>query len=176
MTLPVPVQRTWTVGDIVTAAEMNANVRDAVNFLANMPMAVLYQNTGQAVAGGTTPVILSWDTEIIDSYGGHSNTVNNARYTAQVAGYHAVFGTAYFPNNSTGYRRLDIYVNGASYTPQWQDELIANSGGGTAAQVLGIVYLGVGDYVQLMATQTSGGSQTLPGGGSASMSLWWMHT
>lgn len=174
MVLPAPTQDTFTVGEILTAALMNKNVRDAVDFLQSPPFAVLWQNTAQSIPNNNaTPI--NFDSEIIDSYGGHSNTTNPAQYKPQVPGYYFILGAGWFSANATGYRRLDLYVNGVTVTPQWQTTESAFSTG-AGMQVCGFQYMNVGDYLQLQGTQNSGGALSTPGGGACSLSLWLMHS
>ena len=52
--MPIPVQRTWVVGEFPTAAMLNANIRDAVNFLLNPPAALVYNG---AIAIPTAPTV-----------------------------------------------------------------------------------------------------------------------
>ena len=174
MVLAAPTQDTFTVGEILTAALMNKNVRDAVDFLQSPPFAVLYQNNSQSIPNGAETSI-SFDSEIADPYGGHSNTSNNGRYTCQLAGYYFMIGAIWYASNTTGYRRGDLYVNSNSLTPQWQVSAEAPTTG-CGIQVNGMQYLNVGDYVNLMAYQNSGGALSTPGGGACSLALWLMHS
>lgn len=174
MTLPVPSQRTWSVGDVVTAAMMNANVRDAVNFLAAPPLFVGYQTAAQSI-GANTWTAITLDTTQYDGYSGHSNTVNNSRYTAQVAGWYFVFGMAALAAG-TGTRYAAIYRNGIAIDP------FPASSMGAAPSVnleyaLGLMDLAVGDYVDLRAYTTAAVSTSVaPGGQLSMMGAWWVHS
>jgi hypothetical protein len=174
MVLAVPTQDTFTVGEVLTAALMNKNVRDAVNFLANPPAAVLYSAASQSIPNATE-TSLNFDSEVLDTYNGHNVATNNSRYTAQVAGWYFVIGACWFNNNGTGYRRVDLYVNGAGLTANAQATMNASSGVGSGMQVMGLVHLNVGDYVEVYGLQNSGAALGTPGAGALSMSLWWVH-
>jgi len=159
--LPVPVLRTFQSGEVETGAYFNA-FRDAVNFVINKPMAFLYQSAGQSVANNTNTAI-TLDATREDTYGGHSNTTNNSRYTAQVAGTYGIIGHVSWPVNATGVRALELYKNGTVYTS-------GNQGGPapvtnwTAQETRITMPLAAGDYVEMFAQQASGGALTLNSG------------
>lgn len=173
MTLPVPSQRTWAVGDIVTAAEMNANVRDAVNFLANPPVFLGKQTVGQAIATSTN-VNVTLDTEVVDTYSGHSTTTNTDRYTAQVAGYYLCIGSINYPTNATGRRANQFEVNG---TVVQTAEVAVNPNAGTGDLNVALLFLNVGDWVGMVAFQSSGASLTLTTSSPTQsfMACLWVH-
>lgn len=174
MVLPVPVEATRSVGDILTASEWNTAVRDAVNFLTGPPLFVGYQTTIQSVASGTyTPVNI--DTSVVDTYSGHSNVTNNSRYTSQLAGYYLVIGQVAIAPNATGNRAPTLAIGGVAVTIGSQQ--LPNSGAGTNSviQVSGIWQLGAGAYIEVWAYQGSGGSlntvTTL-----SSLQAYWLHS
>ena len=175
MTLPVPSQRTWSVGDVVTAAMMNANVRDAVNFLAAPPLAILTQANAQSIpATAWTPISL--DTSVADTYSGHSNTVNNSRYTSQVGNFYFVLGMVAYASNATGDRFASIYVNGVPADQGPASSQNAVSGYQTLSYAFGLIYLPAASYVELRAyTSTAVSTQTTTGQRSM-MAAWWVHS
>jgi len=171
VTLPIPSEMTATVGQILTAAQWNSNVRDGINYLLNPPIFLGYQATGQAFTSGVfTSAAL--DTEIIDTYNGHSTTTNNSRYTAQVAGWYLGLGQFAFPSNTTGARASRFTVNGASPTPLNEKEISPNSGGQHLDQTLGLFFLNVGDYLELQPWQNSGSTLTALAGDTWMAALW----
>lgn len=176
--LPVPNPRTYTAGEFVTAGELNA-IRDAINFLANVPMAILYQTTAQSVLNGTFSAV-ALDTTTVDTYSGHSNATNNTRYTAQVPGTYGLPGQAAFSANGTGVRAATFYKNGSQIEGATiaVAQAVTTSGSNSIVTCWAEVFLNVGDYVELMAYQTSGvGLNTASGGAGqrSGMSPFWMH-
>jgi hypothetical protein len=162
------------VGDIVTAAEMNANVRDAVGFLESPPVFFGYQNVSQSIANNT-PVPVTFDSESVDTYNGHSTLSTTSRYTAQVAGWYDVVGTISYPLNATGVREVLLAVNGTALTP-YRAELPAGAQP-LVFQLAQMVFLNVYDYVETWALQTSGGALSLGVGSTASgMTVEWRHS
>ncbi|MGA5819737.1 hypothetical protein ACPC54_17990 [Kitasatospora sp. NPDC094028] len=172
--LAVPTPASVVPGGYITAALWNAGVYNATTFLLGRPMADLYQTTSQSVANVTIAPI-AFDSTTVDTYGGHSNTVNNSRYTAQQPGWYWVYGAALFNNNSAGFRSAIINKNGVGVNGTFA--AIAPSAYYGSAVVCGLVQMAVGDYVELGGYQNSGGAlATATGGGQCSaMKVWWMH-
>lgn len=175
MTLPVPNQQTWSPSELVTAAMMNSNVRDAVNFLANPPLFTGYQSVAQTLTNGATTAILL-DSEVADTYNGHSTSTNTDRYVAQVAGYYLGYGATYFAANATGQRIGLILKNGSAFgiPVAMRTTVDAASAGATEVPASGVVYLNAGDYMQLGGIQTSGGNLNTNANGSY-FYVFWMH-
>jgi len=126
----------------------------------------VYKTTFQSVANGTQTT-MTFDAEFWDSDGFHSNTTNNSRLTipSGLTGYYQVHGRINFGSNATGARYAILGVNGTSsgnydaYTVYQ-----AVNGAETMIEVNSIIPLSAGDYVQLFAIQTSGGSLDSLGG------------
>lgn len=170
--LPVPNPRTAVAGEFETAAFMNM-FRDAVNFLANKPLAVLYQASAQSFASSSGAAV-TFDSTTTDTYGGHSNTTNNSRYVAIVAGWYLVVGTVTWANVAGGNRNVSINKNGAG-VPQFGTAVPAASAlVFPAGQSTALVQLNVGDYVEVIAYQDSGGAVSTHANGS-SMAVMWDH-
>ena len=175
--LPVPNPRTAVAGEFETAAFMNM-FRDAVNFLTNPPMATLVQATATASTSGIW-IALGMDTTTTDTYGGHSNTTNNSRYTAQVAGWYEVSGTVAWPINSAGARGVRIQKNGATI-PTGAAAFTGTTNGDVYAIATPAyqVQLNVGDYVEIWGFQSSGGALSTNVAAAdvrSSMNVRWVH-
>lgn len=151
--LPVPIPRTFTVGEIEVGAYFNA-LRDALNFLLNPPETVLFQTTIQAV-GTSAWSAISFDTSTQDTYGAHSNTTNNTRMTAQVAGWCQVGGTFAIAANGTGGRQSAVAKNGVQI-PTSLFGVPASSLINEIVQSATVVQLAVGDYVEVQGWQSAG--------------------
>jgi hypothetical protein len=103
-----------------------------------------------------TPTALSFDTERFNS-GEWSSSVNPSRITAIVDGIYSISGSASFSPNATGQRKLDIRLNGSSAVASQQ---ITNASAAVATNltVTTVMSLLAGDYVEVVASQTSGGN------------------
>ncbi|WP_326829675.1 hypothetical protein OIE13_05935 [Streptosporangium sp. NBC_01810] len=151
----VPSPRTWVVGEILTAAKLNTDIRDAINFLLSPPLFELNHSSGISPAT-STQAVMPFDTETIDRDNGHSTVTNSSRYTSQTAGYYMISGAVGFVSNATGKREMTILVNGTTETYPCSIPGTASGFGGMI--VAGRVYLAVADYVELYIWQNSGGA------------------
>ncbi|MFI6296699.1 hypothetical protein ACIBEJ_34275 [Nonomuraea sp. NPDC050790] len=159
----VPSQRTWTVGELLTAAKLNTDLRDAVNFLLAPPLALLRLSADINIPNATLTAI-NWNTEVIDRDGGHDNSTNPFRYTFQTAGYYEVATQIAFNTNGTGLRLVHLYDN--NYP------LAGNQGTGNSVQLTCISagrthFFNVGEYILVQVYQNSGaplGIWAQPGG------------
>ncbi|MFF5703386.1 hypothetical protein ACFY7H_12895 [Streptomyces sp. NPDC012794] len=133
------------------------------------PMFIGKQTITQSV-GNTLWAPLSMDSEILDTHGGHSTITNNTRYTCQVAGWYDVRGRAAFANNNVGARGARIHLNGSFI--QGAANLCSPGNLAGVVEVNHILYLGVGDYVEVAGGQNSGGSLSTAYSGEAGSMLY----
>jgi hypothetical protein len=162
VTLPLPNPRTWSVGDLASAAVLNTEIRDTVNYIAGPPIFIAKQAVAQSIASSTfTPI--TFTTEEVDNYAGHSNSTNTSRYTAQLAGWHHVLGVVQWTANVTGRRVGALYVNG-SIVRQTEIVTVTTATGTTTNIVETALYLNVGDYVEAVGWQSSGAALSTQSG------------
>lgn len=179
MTLPtVPVVANQAPGTLITAALWNAQVVNSVNFLSGPPLFFGFQATAQSTSNSTA-FGLSLDSTTVDTYNGHSNTSNNSRYTAQVAGWYYVQATISFAGNATGSRANWLRVNGATFVVGGYSA-VGSAGAAviTTVTAAGMVYLNAGDYVESVGAQYSGGNlstATTVAYETSSMLAFWTH-
>lgn len=173
MTLPIPNEMTATVGQILTAAQWNSNVRDGIRYLANPPIFIGTQSVAQSFATSTFGAV-TFDAETVDSYNGHSTTTNNSRYVAQVAGWYLVVAQVGTVANTAGFRAPGLFINGVAPATIIQPQMSPSQSGNTIMQVAGLVFLNVNDYVEVRMDQSSGGalSSYAPG---CFMGCLWVH-
>jgi len=134
------------------------------------PSVRVFRSTVQSVPSSTWTSI-SWDTVRYDrGPAAHWNINNPTRLTCQVAGTYAISGHVTFNNIAGGtYRIIDLHINGTRYTA------INGMSGGVAITAASppyisipeIVYLNVGDYIELRAYQDSGSSLNINAGDNA---------
>lgn len=159
----VPVMRTWTAGELVTAAFMNTNIRDAGNFLLARPMAILRQTAAQSIANGSYTAVL-FDTEDLDRDAGHSTVTNTSRYVPQTPGYQLAAYTLPWAVNATGARSARLRMNGTDTAATSAGRTTVGNGGGaadTACSGTGFLYFnGTTDYVEVVGYQNCGGALT----------------
>lgn len=143
--------------------------------LDSPPLVALRQTVAQSIINASW-VAIAFDTEDVDSYGGHSTVTNTSRYTAQYSGWYAVCGMTSFAPNSTGFRTARIQVNGSALLGT---QTYGTHNGSAEAMIITPtrdVYLTAGDYVEVAGYQSSGGSlNTAVSGLGASLWLRYSH-
>jgi hypothetical protein len=159
------------------ASTLEALLLAMSNFQLNRPQFSIYQGVSQTFTTATFAAV-TFDSSLVDTYNGHSNSTNNSRYTAQVAGSYLIAGGTGWASNATGGRGGSFYKNGA--TPIGASTVVgAVSGVLTIAPLTAaLVQLNVGDYVELWGYQSSGGNLATVGGGGQFCSYmygWLMH-
>jgi hypothetical protein len=160
--LTVPANPAWPVPPAyITSADMNAQVRDTVNYLIYPPICKAIYTAGtstipsQAFPSGT---IAPLGTVVIDNYGGFSTSAYT--YTAPVAGNYFCAGQVNFVTASGG----GSYSAGLSVnagTIGWGDSVAHGGSGQGAASVTRRLRLTAGQTVALYAQQNSGSSVEL---------------
>lgn len=171
----IPSEITWTTNQIVSAAQLNANLRDAINFIITPPLCILRQTVAQSIgSAGATPIL--FDSEDIDRDNGHSTTTNTSRYTAQTAGYYHVDAIVAWASNTTGARWSFLSINGTA--ANGRVTMLAPSASLAETPVSGTVFLNVGDYLELQGRQDSGGSlnTSVAAPHQSSMTIRWVST
>ena len=100
----------WSSGEVVTAANVNQEVRDNIKWLSHdgtdgAPMARAYNTASQTLTTGTTTVI-TFDSERFDVGTLHSTSSNTSRMTIPTGGggTYLLGATIVWENLDTGYR------------------------------------------------------------------------
>lgn len=142
--------------------------------LERPPLAVLFQTVVQSVPNGTWGV-LTFDSEVVDTYGGHSTSSNTSRYTCQYAGWYRVGGRAAFDINATGSRGARVHINGAYIRGAATLGAAGNLNGIPYTEH--VLYLQVGDYVEIAGGQNSGGALSTANVNEAASYMYveWIH-
>lgn len=162
----VPVPYTPIAGDDATQARVltwadtdNYLLGNATSGGSKRPLCVLQQTVAQSI-GTSSLAAITFDSELVDYDNGHSTVTNTDRYTAATAGWHLISGIAGFAANAAGERLVEIHVNSA-VVPGTQARLMTDTVVGVPTGLPApatLVFLNVGDFVQLVALQSSGGA------------------
>lgn len=153
----VPVEMTFVAGAVLTAAQLNTNVRDAINFIIAPPLAVVRQTVAQSIPNSTfTPY--TFDTEDIDRDGMHSTSSNTGRLTAQTAGWYSLQGSGTFVASGVSAGEVVGFQTNGTGDEFGSHFAVTNAGFPGQMTVAATSYLNVGDYVQLMGFQGTGGA------------------
>lgn len=149
----------FTAGQVLTAADLEQYVMRQ----NGLPVGHFTKSGSQSISDSTATAI-TWDQETFDTDAAHSTSSNTSRFTVVTAGKYRVYCNIEWGGNSSGVRNLGVRVNAVA------TELIQNNIGGmggvasnTSQFIAGIVpaSLIVGDYVEMYARQTSGGSLSI---------------
>jgi hypothetical protein len=124
----------------------------------NTPRARLRQTVSQGLTTSVNTGI-TFDVEDKDTLNGHSTVSLTDRYVCQRAGSYQVSGAVSFPPNATGFRAVRIWKNGAIINGNTVSHTsVSASANHVVSSRVVTVDLLVGDYVQLVAIQNSGGT------------------
>lgn len=150
-----------TVGPGVPSTSQLNQFRDAIRFLQTKPIAQLRQTSAQTFTTAVfTPV--QFNSEVFDldpdGVGGHDNSTNNTRWTCRYPGYHLVSGLVTYNGNGTGARHAGLRINGAEVVSSYMSVTPTGADvNGVAPHAMRLL-LDVGDYVELVGYQSSGGN------------------
>jgi hypothetical protein len=156
-----PTQTVWVAGQVAVVQGLQA-ASDGVSFLTGgarvgqprRPYCILNQTVSQSLANNASTTIL-FDSEEVDTDGGHSTSATTGQYAVQTSGWYDLRATVLFAANATGTRRAAFQING---TGRFYGE---QSGGAaptyeSAVNISDVVYIAAGSYVIVVALQTSG--------------------
>ena len=146
----------------VSAAWMNEQVRDLINFLAYPPICRLTSiGTSQTIESQTFPAgtPVTWVTDTVDNFRAWNSGEN---YVFPVAGVYYIYGQV---SISSAEVNLSAGISVSAGTIQWGDSIRTN---GTAVSLCATVRREIrvtaGEYVTLYGSQNSGSTQTLNSG------------
>lgn len=154
-TIPNPI--TWVASAVVTAAQLNTNIRDAINFILGAgtnphPFVYAYQSVAQTLTAGTiATVTLGAEVEDSDAMHGTTGTI-----TVVTPGLYHVQGQVCFPSTSSGHDGVNITVNGSGTASLLSD--VPFTSGAHHVQVSGFLRFVAGDTFVMQAFSTTGGA------------------
>jgi hypothetical protein len=122
--------------------------------------AVRVTNSGNEFTSDGVFALVTFDTSQYDNAGMHSTSTNTSRLTAPISGVYDVDAQVVWPGNSNGARELVIMKDGAPFVGR--SSITVNSATDVVEQQVSTqVDLRAGDYVELLARQSSGGALSL---------------
>jgi len=155
----VPVTHTFSAGEVVTDTTMNNSVTAVLNFLLARPILRARQTVAQSITSGGAGSALTFDSEDVDSSGMHSTSSNTSRATAVYPGWYLFAGNGSLVQNATGLRTLSWNINGSAQSGA------GSSDGGAGVGIdfrhpaaATLFFLNVGDFVEMILFQNSGGA------------------
>jgi hypothetical protein len=172
----IPRTAQKATGDLITSSLWNAGAPAIATFALNVPIFRGRQTVTASPIQGSW-VVVTLNVTDIDTEGGHSNTVNNDRYTCQVPGWYWVEGyTAYTTGGTPNPSRFEVAVAknntiipGSATFTAYQDDL-------QSIVAATLVQLAVGDFVGLQTRQNTSFSLSWFDGSDLAncMNLFWV--
>jgi hypothetical protein len=158
MIVPTPLDWIANDGNFATAAMLEAGVGDPLSFLLDPPGAQVRRTTAQSIPN-VTPTVIAFDSEDFDNDTIHSTVTNTSRLTIVTAGRYLISGIIPYDLNGTGYREARVTKNTVSFINGLRAMIPAS---GAVATVVALPALETpliaGDFLELSAVQSSGGS------------------
>ena len=173
----VPVMHVWVTGEIVTAANLNADTSTLGNFLLAPPMSFVRQTSFQTLVNSTFPA-LQWNVADVNSDSSWT-IASNTRLTSNTAGWYEISAAWTLVATATTGRRITVIAVNGSQLNAGQHVTV-----GTLASASGLlpshpVFLNAGDYAEIQAFQDSGSNQNT-GSATAVAQAWcrfrWAHS
>jgi hypothetical protein len=137
------------------------------------PFAFAYSSTDNflSVANGGT-VAVPFNAEVSDNDSIHDTVTANTRLTCRTAGVYNITAFVHFAAaTSNGNRSAGIRINGTTTVGETDLSGVNSSTDYTAVPVSATVELAVGDYVEVVAYQSTGAAVNLRGGSQGKTSL-----
>lgn len=129
----------------------------------------MFNSAAISVANGT-PTALTFDSERFDTDTGHSTSVNTSRITFTTAGTYMVGGSLQWGANTVGYRYVGVRSNGSTLIAVLSVPVRAD---GFCDLAISTLYaFSAGDYIELVAQQSSGGALNVPASPATSPEFW----
>jgi hypothetical protein len=141
------------------------------------PVARVRNSASQLIASSTSVyTAVTFDTEVFD-IGSFWDIGNPTRLTAPLDGIYLFGGGVVWAANATGIRELGYRLNGTTILNTYDQSTDAVSGA-TNTPWMSSEYqwrLGVGDYVELVVRQESGGNLNITADGQNASVFWMMY-
>lgn len=155
--------KTYSVGDVLTASDMNTYQRDNISAIVTaqplvIPFARVYNDANITISDDTITT-LTFNSETFDTDTIHDTSTNTDRLTCKTAGIYLIDAQWKMTNSANGDRIIGIVLNGT--TTIARSRIRAAAGGTSILSVSTIYSLAVNDYLQATAWQDSGGDENV---------------
>lgn len=151
--------KTFAVGNVLAAADLNTYQRDNTRWLGTDKPHCRVRNSANVSHTSTGNYqAVTFDSERVDVGAMHDTSSNTSRLTVPAGGggLYAAGGLIEFAANATGRRGIQIRLNGTTIIARTE---AANLGANDHPLTIATVYqLTAGDYLELMGFQGSGGN------------------
>ena len=170
---------TWVAGTVLTAAQLNTDVRDNIAWMAtDSPIARAYNNAAFSHTSTGNALSVTLNSERFDNAALHDTSSNTSRMTIPSGGggKYLCGGSVEFASNATGHRVLSMYVNATTYAAT--QTVPAVSGSVVTIAICTVWSFSAADYAEMQAFQNSGGNLNVNATTSYSPEFWiqWLRT
>lgn len=171
----IPAFVTWVAGSVVSAAQLNSQIRDAGNFQLAKPYCNIFNGAGVATTSAAYSLV-PFDAETEDNDNMHSTSTNPSRIICQTPGLYLLnIGVSWPANNALINRRFQSRLNAAGNVANGSLIIAVDSGSASTGSAstgnnnlpqgsFWYRFANIGDYAEMWVFQTSGGSITTMGG------------
>lgn len=145
---------------------------DAIN--AAFPLAFVTHNADQSIANNTSTVV-AFNTEVTDAHGYHDTATNNGRLTvpAGFGGLHLIgMGFTWDAATAGGRRIGQIRHSNGTFYATGETPTSTNVANFPFLSAIVPLNLAAGDYLEVVATQTSGGALNIKSFAQQSANFW----
>jgi len=171
--------KTWSVGDVLTAADLNAYVRDNAKWLGTDKPHCRVRNSANISHTSTGNYqALTFDSERVDVGAMHDTSTNTGRLTVPAGGggFYQVGGCIEFASNGTGRRGIQVRLNGTTVIARQEAQAI--SANDHPLTISTVYQLAAGDYLELLGFQSSGANLNMLASSAYAPEFWahWLAT
>lgn len=158
----VPTPPTFAPGETTGVTAKLNTLRDVMSFALNPPQCLAYAGAAQTLTTAVAAAI-AFNSETFDivqagDTPSHDNVTANTRLVARTAGKYEMTGQVRFAPSSSGVRAVAIRLNGTTDLITTQQPAVASPSSTDVSTPTIVAALAVGEYIELRATQTSGGN------------------
>lgn len=152
--------KTWAVSDTLTASDLNSYVRDNTAYLyQKAEVAMKHTGTNCTTAVTTTVSFTSGTDDIFDTFGMHvGGSATRLSVVTGQTGTYWCWANGLWAANTTGRRFMGIRKNGSEEIGREDSPTDPTSGEWWGSVGAARLMSSVGDYIELLAFQTSGGT------------------
>ncbi len=175
MARTIPSLALQNPGGAVNGALWNSGPKAVTDFYTGPPLFRARQTSVMSTNSGSWYAMLLNFVDI-DTDSGH--IANDSRYTSQVAGWYWCEGYVTW-NITGGQSRSDVAIwKNSSLVLGAQQSVLKPSGDLLAVSASAIIYLAVGDYVEIQGLQNTGGTINTAAGTdlAPSLNVLWIHS
>jgi hypothetical protein len=134
-----------------------------------LPQARVYNDANLSI-NNTTFTALTFNSERFDNGSLHSTSANTGRLTAPITGLYMVGAHAVFASNATGFRVIQLRVNGTTVIEYENKGAVNGDVTGVGARTL--YQMAATDYVEVVVYQSSGGALNVSATANYSPEFW----